>query len=186
MEAFSDAVFAVIITLMALDIHAPAGAEWRDLRPLEAPFLIHILAFTFVGLYWNNHHHLLRTAQRITGSVMWANLHLMFWLSLVPVATSWVGEEHDHALPAATYGFIALASAVAYAVLVRALLRAAGPGSQLAAAIGSDFKGNISVVLYVLGIAGAWISPWVAYGLYVVVALIWFVPDRRFHRHAHG
>jgi uncharacterized membrane protein len=182
-EAFSDAVFAVIITIMALELRAPEGHTLADVRGDLLPGLVaYVLSFSLLGIYWNNHHHLLRAAERINGSVMWTNLFLLFWLSLIPVLTEWVREEYEYPLPAAAYGVVLLASGFAYSLLVRALIRANGRDSAVARAIGSDVKGNISLVVYAAAVPLAFVSPWISYALYVAVALLWFVPDRRFVR----
>jgi uncharacterized membrane protein len=183
LEAFSDAVFAVIITIMALELRAPEGHTLADVRRDLLPGLIvFVLSFTLVGIYWNNHHHLLRAAERISGAVMWTNLFLLFWLSLIPVLTEWLREEYEYPLPAATYGLVLLASGFAYRLLIRALIRANGRDSAVARAIGSDVKGNLSLAIYASAIPLAFVSPWISYALYVAVALLWFVPDRRFAR----
>jgi uncharacterized membrane protein len=179
-EAFSDGVMAVIITIMALELQAPHGASLDAVLDQLPGLLVYALSFGFIGIYWNNHHHLLRAAERISGAAMWANLLLLFWLSLIPVLTEWLREEYRHALPAAAYGAVALAAGVAYSILVRALIRANGRESALAQAIGSDLKGYVSQVLYAAGVGLAFVSPWISYGLYVAVALMWFIPDRRF------
>jgi TMEM175 potassium channel family protein len=182
-EAFSDAVFAVIITIMALELEAPQGHTLADVRDDLLPGLIvYVLSFTMIAIYWNNHHHLLRAAERISGAVMWTNLFLLFWLSLIPVLTVWLREEYQHALPAAAFGVVALAAGLAYRLLVGALIRANGRDSPVARAIGSDVKGYASLVMYAAGVALAFVSPWISYALYVAVALMWFVPDRRFAR----
>jgi uncharacterized membrane protein len=181
-EAFSDGVIAVIITIMALELRAPRGASLEAVRDQLPGLLAYVLSFVMVGIYWNNHHHLLRAAERISGAAMWANLFLLFWLSLIPVLTEWLRDEYRHALPAAAYGTVALAAGIAYAILVRALIRANGRESAVAQAIGSDIKGYASLVLYAAGVVLAFVSPWISYGLYVAVALMWFVPDRRFTR----
>jgi uncharacterized membrane protein len=175
---------AVIITIMAFGLEPPNGTSWNDLRTRLPELLIYALSFIFIGIYWNNHHHLFRATDRISGGVMWANLHLLFWLSLIPLLTKWIGTDKGYRahLPASAYGVAALGSAAAYGILVQAIIRANGKDSTVAAAIGSDLKGNISVGLYVLGVGLAWVTPWIAYGLYVAVALVWFVPDRRFSR----
>ena len=179
LEAFSDGVLAVIITIMALELKAPAGGSFTDLRGRLPALLIYILSFMIIGIYWNNHHHLLRAARRVTAGVMWANLHLLFWLSLVPVLTEWVGENYrDHA-PAATYGFVGLCAAVAFTILTRAIIRADGSSSLVAEAIGRDVKGRASLAIYAAATALAFVSPWISYALFVTVAVIWFVPDRR-------
>jgi uncharacterized membrane protein len=184
-EAFSDAVMAVIITIMAFQLRPPKGftigSVYRDSLP---GLLVYVLSFTFVGIYWVNHHHLMRATERVSGAVMWANLFLLFWLSLIPVLTEWLATDrgYEHAFPAAAYGAVALAAGLAYLTLVRALIRANGPGSAVARAIGSDVKGYTSLALYAVAVPLAFVSPWIAYGLYVAVAGVWFVPDRRFVR----
>jgi uncharacterized membrane protein len=181
-EAFSDAVMAVIITIMAFELRAPRGASLGAVYDQLPGLLVYVLSFVFVGIYWNNHHHLLRAAERISGAAMWANLFLLFWLSLIPVVTEWLRDEYRHALPAAAYGVVALAAGFAYAILVRALIRANGRDSALAEAIGSDIKGYASLVLYATGVGLAFVSPWISYTFYVAVSVMWFVPDRRFTR----
>jgi uncharacterized membrane protein len=181
-EAFSDGVIAVIITIMALELRAPHGASLDAMREQLPGLLVYVLSFVIIGIYWNNHHHLLRAAERISGAAMWANLFLLFWLSLIPVLTEWLRDEYRHALPAATYGAVALAAGIAYAILVRTLIRANGRDSGVAQAIGSDIKGYASLVLYAAGVGLAFVSPWISYALYATVAAIWFIPDRRFTR----
>jgi uncharacterized membrane protein len=181
-EAFSDGVIAVIITIMALELRAPRGATLDAVRQQLPGLLVYVLSFVIIGIYWNNHHHLLRAADRISGAAMWANLFLLFWLSLIPVLTEWIRDEYRHPLPAAAYGAVGLAAGTAYAILVRALIRANGRDSEVAQAIGSDVKGYASLVLYAAGIGLAFVSPWWSYALYAGVALTWFVPDRRFTR----
>ncbi|TMG33268.1 MAG: DUF1211 domain-containing protein [Chloroflexi bacterium] len=181
-EAFSDSVMAVIITIMAFELRPPQGAGLDAMRDQLPGVLVYMLSFVFVGIYWNNHHHLLRAADRISGAAMWANLFLLFWLSLIPVLTEWVRDEYRHALPAASYGAVALAAGLAYTVLVRALIQANGRESRLARVIGSDIKGYLSLVLYAAAVGLAFVSPWISYGIFVAVALMWFVPDRRFTR----
>jgi uncharacterized membrane protein len=181
-EAFSDAVMAVIITIMAFELRAPRGASLGAVREQLPGLLVYVLSFVFVGIYWNNHHHLLRAAERISGAAMWANLFLLVWLSLIPVVTEWLRDEYRHALPAAAYGAVALAAGFAYWILVRALIRANGRESVLAEAIGSDIKGYASLVLYATGVGLAFVSPWISYMIYVAVSVMWFVPDRRFTR----
>jgi uncharacterized membrane protein len=181
-EAFSDGVIAVIITIMALELRAPHGASLDAVREQLPGLLVYVLSFVMIGIYWNNHHHLLRAAERISGAAMWANLFLLFWLSLIPVLTEWLRDEYRHALPAAAYGAVALTAGIAYAILTRTLIRANGRDSAVAQAIGSDVKGYGSLVLYAAGVGLAFVSPWISYGLYAAVALIWFVPDRRFTR----
>jgi uncharacterized membrane protein len=179
-EAFSDGVMAVIITIMALGLQVPASPHLHDLYKRLSEFLVYILSFAIIGIYWNNHHHLFRASERLNGAVMWANLHLLFWLSLVPVMTEWVAKFYRSHLPASIYGVVVAGAAVAYGILVRAIVRANGPHSAVARAVGSDLKGNLSIGLYLAGIGLAWLSPWISYGLFVAVAVIWFVPDRRF------
>jgi len=180
LEAFSDGVLAVIITIMALELKVPDAGTFKALRDRLPALLIYILSFTLIGIYWNNHHHLLRAARRVTAGVMWANLHLLFWLSLIPVLTEWVGEHYEDHAPAATYGFVCLASAVAFVILTRAIIRADGSSSPVAEAIGRDVKGRASLAIYAAATALAFVSPWICYALLVTVAVIWFVPDRRF------
>jgi uncharacterized membrane protein len=181
-EAFSDGVMAVIITIMALELRAPHGATLGAVREQLPGLLVYVLSFVFIGTWWNNHHHLLRAADRISGAAMWANLLLLFWLSLIPVLTEWLRDEYRHPLPAATYGVVALAAGFAYALLARALISANGRSSALAAAIGSDLKGYSSLVLYAAGVGLAFVRPWISYALYVAVEVLWFIPDRRFTR----
>jgi uncharacterized membrane protein len=182
LEAFTDGVMAVIITIMAFGLNVPKDTTWRSLSHQLPSLLVYVLSFTMIGIYWNNHHHLLRATVHISGAVMWANLGLLFWLSLIPFATKWVGEAHQASLPASVYGMVALAAAVSYGLLVRLIIRANGRDSAIATAIGSDIKGNVSIAIYAMGIGLAWLSPWIAYGLYVMVAVVWFVPDRRLRR----
>jgi len=179
LEAFSDGVLAIIVTIMVLEIRPPSEPTVEALRPLIPVFLSYLLSFIFIGIYWNNHHQLLKATPNISGGVMWANLHLLFWLSLIPFGTAWIGEQHAHSLPAAVYGMIAFMSGAAYSILVRTIL-ACNRGAGIETAIGSDFKGNASVALYVAGALLAFVNPWLGYAAYVLVALIWLVPDRRF------
>ncbi len=179
LEAFSDGVIAILITIMVLQLRIPKGADWGALHPLLPVFLTYVLSFVFLGIYWNNHHHMLHMADRINGGILWANLHLLFWLSLIPFVTGWMGENHFAAAPAATYGTVMLMAAIAYTILKEAIISEQGPGSRLAAAVGSDAKGKVSVALYVVAIALAFLNQWFSDALYVVVALIWLVPDRR-------
>jgi uncharacterized membrane protein len=179
LEAFSDGVMAVIITIMALELRPPASFTFTALRHRLPALLVYILSFTFIGIYWNNHHHLIRSTPRISGAVMWANLHLLFWLSLIPVMTEWVGSEYHHPWPAAAYGIVAFGAATAYWILVQAIIRANPHNSRVATAIGSDVKGLVSLVVYAAAIGLAFADSWAAYGLYVAVAAMWFIPDRR-------
>ena len=181
-EAFSDGVLAVIITIMALELRAPVGGSFTDLRGRLPALLVYILSFVFIGIYWNNHHHLFRAARRVTGGVMWANLHLLFWLSLIPVLTGWIGEHYRESAPAATYGVVCLGAGFAFTILTRAIIRADGSDSLVAAAIGRDYKGRVSVLAYAAAIGLAFVSPWIAYALFAGVAVMWLVPDRRLSR----
>jgi uncharacterized membrane protein len=182
MEAFSDGVVAIIITVMVLEFKAPHGANLADLKPLIPEFLSYILSFIFLGIYWNNHHHLLQIAEHVNGSVLWANLHLLFWLSLVPFATNWMGETNFQSWPVALYGIVLLLAGIAYTILVIRLLALHGRESSLATALGRDFKGKISIVFYVIAIPLAFVRPWLAWAFYVLVAIIWLAPDRRIER----
>ena len=179
LEAFSDGVMAVIITIMAFDLKPPVGATLHGLAGRLPSLLVYILSFTVVGIYWNNHHHLLRATGRIDAMVMWTNLHLLFWLSIVPFATAWVGTAYGRALPAASYGVVALGAALAYFALVRAILRANSDDAGIATAVGKDIKGVISPIVYIVGFGLAFVSPYLAYTCYAAVSLLWFVPDRR-------
>jgi uncharacterized membrane protein len=180
--AFSDGVIAIIITIMVLELKAPHGAEWADLLKLAPVFFSYVLSFAFVAIYWNNHHHLLYTLSRVNGTILWANLHLLFWLSLIPFATAWVGDNPFAPVPTAVYGVAFLMPGCAYYLLVRAMLRIEGPASTLARAVGRDLKGKGSLVLYAAGVAIALVEPRGAIALYVAVALVWFIPDRRIER----
>ncbi len=182
LEAFSDGVMAVIITITALSLKPPNGSDFSALGHRLPALLVYILSFVFVGIYWNNHHHLLRATRHISGSVMWANLHLLFWLSLIPVITEWVGDTYRKAWPAATYGIVALGAAIAFFILVQTIVRADGSNSAVAAAVGSDVKGKLSIVLYAAGIGFAFVSSWISYAIYTSVAIMWFIPDRRLTR----
>jgi uncharacterized membrane protein len=179
LEAFSDGVIAILITIMVLELHIPQGTDFEAIRPLLPIFLSYVLSFVYLGIYWNNHHHMLQLTHHINGAILWANLHLLFWLSLVPFTTGWMGENHFAALPTAVYGGVLLASGVAYFVLQWTIIADQGPGSPLADAVGRDVKGKISPCLYALAIPLSAVSRWVALGIYVAVALMWLVPDRR-------
>ena len=179
MEAFSDGVIAILITIMVLELHAPEGSGADALKPLGPIFFAYVLSFAMVGIYWNNHHHLVQAARAVSGAVLWANLHLLFWLSLFPFGTAWMGSSHFDPFPTAVYGIFQLAAAIAYYILQRAICAVDGPDSALMAALGRDLKGKMSPVLYAAAIPGAFVSRWVAVGLYVAVALMWIVPDRR-------
>lgn len=182
LEAFSDGVIAIIITIMVLELRVPHGASLVALKPLIPLFVSYVLSFIYLGIYWNNHHHMLHTVQRTTGGILWANLHLLFWLSLVPVTTGWMGENLLHELPTALYGVVLLMAGVAYFILQNVIIRAQGAHSTLAKAIGIDWKGKASVALYTSAVGIALVCPWVAYAIYVVVAIMWLVPDRRIER----
>jgi len=179
LEAFSDGVVAILITIMVLELKIPSGVTFDALLPLLPSFLTYVLSFVFLGIYWNNHHHLLHAADQVNGGILWANLHLLFWLSLIPFVTGWMGENHFASLPTALYGTVLLLAAVAYKLLSNAILRAQGANSLLAAALGRDIKGTISPILYVVAIPMAFLEHWVSYGIYVLVALMWLIPDRR-------
>jgi uncharacterized membrane protein len=179
LEAFSDGVFAILITILVLELKIPHGDDLQALAPLLPVFLTYVLSFVYLGIYWNNHHHMLHATSRINGKVLWANLHLLFWLSLVPFATGWMGENHFASLPTAVYGAVLLAAGLAYYVLQSTILGEQGPDSRLARALGSDLKGKISPLLYGAAIPLAFVREWIADAIYVAVALIWLVPDRR-------
>jgi len=182
LEAFSDGVLAIIITIMVLELRVPEDSTWSALRHVAPTFLTYLLSFVYVGIYWNNHHHMLQLASKVNGAVLWANLHLLFWLSLLPFTTSWMDESGFDSVPTAVYGINLLLAAVAYFLLQRTLIARQGSGGPLASAIGRDWKGKLSPVLYIVGIAVAFWQPYVAVGVFVVAALIWLVPDRRVER----
>jgi uncharacterized membrane protein len=182
LEAFSDGVLAIIITIMVLEMKVPHEIEISALKPVLPVFLSYVLSFSYVGIYWTNHHHMLQSTRRVSGSILWANLHLLFWLSLFPFATGWVGENHFATIPTATYGFVLLMASLAYWLLQRRIIVHQGPNSVLAAAIGTDWKGKLSPVLYFLAILLSFVNAWIANGIYVFVALLWFIPDRRIER----
>jgi uncharacterized membrane protein len=179
LEAFSDGVFAVIITIMVLELKVPHGADWDALRPLTPVFLTYVLSFVFIGIYWNNHHHMMHLTERVTGGILWANLHLLFWLSLTPFVTGWMGENHFDALPTAIYGCVLVCAAFAYIILQTTIIRHEGPQSKLGQAVKHDVKGKISIAMYLTAIPMAFVNEWISDALYVGVALIWLVPDRR-------
>jgi uncharacterized membrane protein len=182
LEAFSDGVLAIIITIMVLELKVPHGEDLAALRPLLPVFLSYVLSFIYVGIYWNNHHHLLQASKHVNGRVLWANLHLLFWLSLLPFVTGWMGENHFGSLPSAMYGGVLLMAAIAYWILARSLIAAEGTESLLKKAVGKDYKGTVSVLMYAVAIPVAFVSPWISQLVFVVVALIWLVPDRRIER----
>ena len=187
LEAFSDGVIAIIITIMVLELHAPHGADWAALRPVAPSLLSYLLSFVFLGIYWNNHHHLLQATERINGATLWANLHLLFWLSLIPFVTSWMGENHYESVPTALYGFVMLMCGVAFTILLRVILSAdRGMNSRLAAAVGRDRKGKVSLAIYAAAVPLAFVRPAIADVLLVTVALIWFIPDSRIESRLQG
>lgn len=179
LEAFSDGVLAIIITIMVLEIKVPHGNDLVALKPLIPVLLSYIMSFIYIGIYWNNHHHMMHTVRNVTGSILWANLHLLFWLSLVPFVTGWIGENHFSAVPMAFYGLVLLMAAIAYFILQTSIIRAQGKNSILAKAIGSDIKGKMSPILYLLAIASNFVSPWISGSIYILVAFIWLIPDKR-------
>ena len=182
LEAFSDGVIAVIITIMVLEMKVPHGDEPGALAPLIPVFVSYVLSYVYVGIYWNNHHHMLHAVRTVSGPILWGNLHLLFWLSLIPFVTGWMGENHFAQIPVALYGGVLLLSAISYSILVRMLIKHEGTDSVLGSAVGKDFKGNVSVVIYVAAIALSFVNSWIALGLYFLVALLWFVPDQRVER----
>lgn len=179
LEAFSDGVLAIIITIMVLEMKVPHGTSLQDLKPLIPVFFSYVLSFIYIGIYWNNHHHLMQLVKKVSGAVLWSNIHLLFWLSLIPFATAWMGENHFSKWPVILYGLILMMAGVAYYILAHCLVSVHGKESTLAAAIGKDKKGIISVVLYIAGITSAFINSWIGFAIYVLVAAIWFIPDRR-------
>jgi uncharacterized membrane protein len=182
LEAFSDGVLAVIITIMVLEMKPPQGANLQALRPVIPVILSYLLSFIYIGIYWNNHHHLLHATQHVNGAILWANLHLLFWLSLVPFTTAWMDENHFESWPVAVYGMVLLMAGVAYFILTKALIQLHGKDSTLAKAIGRDKKGKLSIVAYAVAIPLAFAHPWIAASGYVLVALMWLIPDRRIER----
>ena len=179
LEAFTDGVIAILITIMVLELHTPHGTTWAALHESLPVLLTYVLSFVYLGIYWNNHHHMLHATERVNGAVLWANLHLLFWLSLVPFTTAWMGENHFAALPTAVYGGVLMLAGCAYSVLRATIIRCNGAHSRLATATGNDLKGKISVLLYAFAIPMAFFSPWIAYSVYTAVAVIWICPDRR-------
>ena len=182
LAAFSDGVIAIIITIMVLELHVPHGADAAALAAAAPSFLSYVLSFIYVGIYWNNHHHLFQATEHVSGGILWANLHLLFWLSLFPFTTGWMGENHLAAIPTAVYGFVLLMAAIAYYILQCTIIAREGRDSVLASAVGSDWKGKLSPVLYCIAIPLAFVSSWIASGLYVFVALLWLIPDPRIER----
>ena len=182
LEAFSDGVIAILITIMVLELRIPEGDDWNALRPILPVLITYVLSFIILGIYWNNHHHLIHAADRMTAGIMWANLHLLFWLSLIPFSTGWMGRNNFAPLPTAVYGVVLLMAAISYTILERTIIAAQGPHSRLKEAIGGDAKGYASLALYAAAIPLAFVNRWLAYAIYVIVALIWFIPDRRIER----
>src|SRR5262245_45178989 len=182
LEAFSDGVIAIIITIMVLELKVPHEDGVEALAPLWPVFLSYVLSFIYIGIYWNNHHHMFHAVKHVTGPVLWANLHLLFWLSLTPFTTAWMGENHFATRPVALYGIGLLMNAIAYSILVRLLIKTHGRDSDFAARIGSDFKGNVSLLMYITAIATSFVNPWISLAIYFAVAAYWFIPDRRFER----
>ena len=179
LEAFSDGVIAIIITIMVLELKIPHGSDWEAIRPVVPVFFTYVLSFVYLGIYWNNHHHMLYVTERINGAILWANMHLLFWLSLIPFVTGWMGENHFAPLPTAVYGGVMLAAAVAYYILQKLIIAEQGPHSKLKAAVGGDLKGKLSPLLYVAAIVLAFVNQWLSDAIYVLVALMWLIPDRR-------
>lgn len=182
LEAFSDGVIAIIITIMVLELQVPHGTELSTLKPLIPVFLSYILSFIYLGIYWNNHHHLLHTVNNVKGGILWANLHLLFWLSLVPFVTGWMGENHFEKIPSAVYGFILLMAAIAYFILQKTIIKTQGKHSLLEKAIGRDIKGKASPILYLIAIVSVFYHPKISQGIYLLVALIWLIPDKRIEK----
>ena len=179
LEAFSDGVIAILITIMVLDLKVPQGTDLRSLAPLLPVLLVYLLSFVYLGIYWTNHHHMFQIVERVDGAILWANLNLLFWLSLVPFTTGWMGENHFAALPTAIYGCVLLAAAISYTILPTTIVHRPHAGAKLAEAVGRDRKGKLSIALYVIAVVSAFVHQWIADALYVAVALIWLVPDRR-------
>jgi len=182
LEAFSDGVLAIIITIMVLELKVPHGDNFEALGPLVPVFLSYVLSFIYVGIYWNNHHHMFQVTRSVSGGILWANLHLLFWLSLFPFSTAWIGENHLASVPTAAYGVVLLMAGVAYLILQRMIIVQQGPNSVLAAAIGRDWKGRLSALAYLAAIPLAFVSPWISIGLYTSTAFAWLIPDRRIER----
>lgn len=179
MEAFSDGVLAIIITIMVLELKVPHGSSPEDLKPLLPVFFSYVLSFIYLGIYWNNHHHMLHSVHKVNGKILWANMHLLFWLSLVPFTTAWMGENHFETWPVILYGTNLLMAAIAYFILAKSLVKIHGHDSTLGLALGKDWKGILSIILYVAGICLSFINSWIGFSIYVLVAIIWFIPDRR-------
>lgn len=186
LEAFSEGVLAILITIMVLELRVPHGENFKALSPLTPVFLVYALSFAYLGIYWNNHHHMLHTCDKVKGGILWANLHLLFWLSLIPFTTGWMGENHFAAAPSALYGVVLLMAGIAYWILQQSIIVSQGSNSLLKKAIGHDWKGKLSVALYATGVLMAFLSHWVSQGFYVLVALLWLIPDRRIERVLSG
>ena len=182
LEAFSDGVFAIIITIMVLELKVPHGSDLESLRPLLPTVISYILSFVYVGIYWNNHHHLLQAVSSVNGNILWANLHLLFWLSLIPFVTAWMGENHFARAPIALYGVVLFMNGAAYSLLSTALIKLHGKNSALGAAVGNDSKGKASVAIYLAAILLSFVNPWISFAMYVIVATMWFIPDKRIER----
>jgi len=182
LEAFSDGVLAIVITIMVLEIKVPQGEELADLEPLIPVFLSYVLSFIYIGIYWNNHHHMIHTVQKVTGKILWANLHLLFWLSLIPFVTGWMGSNHFNPIPMALYGVVLLMCAIAYFILQHAIIHHHGKNDVLAQAIGKDWKGKVSTLLYALAVLSCWWYHWIAAAIYILVAVMWFIPDKRIEK----
>jgi uncharacterized membrane protein len=182
LEAFSDGVIAIIITIMVLELRTPEGAALEALRPLFVKFACYAVSFAFLGIYWNNHHHMLQAARHVDGRILWANMHLLFWLSLVPFVTAWVGDTHFASIPVATYGVIQLLAGIAYYLLSQALIARHGEDSPLARAVGRDYKGRLSIAFYVIAVIAAFVSPWISCAIFVGLDILWIVPDRRIEK----
>ena len=182
LEAFSDGVLAIIITIMVLELKVPRGTDWAALRPVIPALLSYVLSFVYVGIYWNNHHHMLQACQKVNGRVLWANLHLLFWMSLVPVVTGWMGENHGATIPVALYGAVLLLTGIAYTILARSLIALHGEDSPLAVALGRDYKGKLSLGLYAAAIVLSFVNTWIALAIYGAIAVVWMAPDPRIER----
>jgi uncharacterized membrane protein len=185
LEAFSDGVIAILITIMVLELKTPEGHDWAAMDFLSSKFCAYVLSFIFLGIYWNNHHHLFHVTDTVTGAILWANLHLLFWLSLVPFATAWIGETKVSPVPTAVYGLVLLFAGVAFGILVRVIIASQGAHSRLKAAVGHDHKGNLSILMYAIAVLLAFVDPRISAAIYFAVALIWLIPDRRIEKHLH-
>ncbi|MBK8611688.1 MAG: DUF1211 domain-containing protein [Chitinophagaceae bacterium] len=182
LEAFSDGVLVIIITIMVLELKVPHGSSPEDLKPLIPVFFSYVLSFIYLGIYWNNHHHMLHSVHKVNGRILWANMHLLFWLSLTPFTTAWMGENHFETWTVALYGFVLFMAGLAYFILAKSLVRAHGKESLIAQALGKDWKGMLSVILYIVGIGLTFINPWIGFSIYILVAVMWFIPDKRIEK----